>query len=72
MKKVILKIEGMHCVSCAINIDFVLEDLGVKSSKTNYAKSQTEVEFDPEKISLQKIVKAIKSIGYEAKINLDH
>ena len=47
-----LKIEGMHCASCAMNIDFDLEDLdGVKSSNTNYAKSETEVEFDEDKIN---------------------
>ena len=48
-----LKIEGMHCTSCAMNIDFDLEDLeGVKIAKTSYAKEMCEVEFDPVKIKL--------------------
>ena len=39
MKKIKLQIQGMHCSSCAMNIDFDLEDLdGVKSAKTSYAK----------------------------------
>ena len=68
MKKVKLKIEGMHCNSCALNIDFDLEDLeGVNSSSTNYAKEITEVEFDEEKVQLAQIIDQIKSTGYKAR-----
>lgn len=67
MTKLKLKIEGMHCTSCAMNIDGELEDTeGVKSSNTNYVKQQTEVEFDDSKINLQKIINIIKTIGYSA------
>ena len=60
-----LKIQGMHCTSCAMNIDFDLEDLeGVKSAKTSYAKQELEVEFDEEKIDNQKIIQTIKKTGY--------
>lgn len=62
------KISGMHCSSCCLNIDGDLEDLlkGVKSSNTNYAKSETEVEFDEEKVSVEKIIKSIENTGYKA------
>jgi Cu+-exporting ATPase len=66
MKKLKLKIEGMHCTSCAMNIDFGLEDLGVKSAKTSYAKQETEIEFDEEKIKPQEIIEQIKKTGYKA------
>lgn len=59
----------MHCTSCAMNIDFDLEDLGgVITSKTNYAKQETEVEFDEEKINLKEIVENIKKTGYQATV----
>lgn len=62
-----LKIAGMHCSSCAMNIDFDLEDLdGVNSAKTNYAKAETEVEFDPEKLQLEKVLEQIQKTGYTA------
>lgn len=65
MKKGVFKILNMHCTACAMNIDFGLEDLnGVKMSKTNYAKSQTEVEYDPEILDEKKIIEAIKKSGY--------
>lgn len=69
MVKKVFKIVDMHCTSCAMTIDGDLEDTGkVKSSSTNYAKGQTEVEFDPEKISEQDILEIIKKTGYTAKL----
>ncbi|MCL4353209.1 cation transporter [Patescibacteria group bacterium] len=66
-KKILLKIIGMHCTSCAMNIDGELEDTGkVKKIRTNYAKAQTEVEFDTEKITEIEIVEIIKKVGYQA------
>ena len=68
MTKTKFKITGMHCTSCAMNIDGDLEDYvkGVKSSNTNYAKAETEVEFDEEKVKLEQIIKQIKKTGYVA------
>ena len=57
----------MHCVSCAMNIDGELEDTnGVQKAVTNYAKQQTEVEFEEEKITEIKIIEIIKHVGYSA------
>lgn len=60
-----LKITDMHCSSCAMSIDFDLEDLGVKS-KTSYAKQECEVEFDENVLSVKKIIETIKKTGYSA------
>ncbi len=71
-KTVVFRIEGMHCTSCAMNIDGELEETeGVKKAVTNYAKSITEVSFDPEKVTEQVIVTAIRKVGYEARV-FDH
>jgi len=65
MKKTVFKILDMHCTSCAINIDFELEDLeGVKKAKTNYAKAETTVEYDPKLLTKDKIIAVIKKVGY--------
>lgn len=62
-----LKITGMHCTSCAMNIDFDLEDLvGVRKAHTNYAKQETELEFDGEKIDIEKVLEQIGKTGYKA------
>ncbi len=67
MTKKKFKITGMHCTSCAMNIDGELEDTeGVKSANTNYAKQQTEVEFDDEELDEKKIIEVVKQVGYTA------
>lgn len=65
-----LTIEGMHCTACAMNIDFDLEDLeGVISVQTSYANQQTEIKYDKEKLSIEKIIDQIKQTGYEVKFD---
>ncbi len=65
--KKIFSIQGMHCASCAFNIDGELEDTeGVIEAKTNYAKALTEVTFDQEKIDQKKIIAILKKVGYTA------
>lgn len=61
------KIKGMHCSSCAMNIDFDLEDIeGVNSASTSYAKQICEVEIDADKADSVKIISQIKKTGYTA------
>ena len=61
------KITGMHCSSCAMTIDMDLEDLaGINKAQTNYAKAETEVEYDMNKVNDQKIIDTIKQAGYTA------
>ncbi len=61
-----LKINGMHCTSCAMLIDCDLEDTkGVVKANTQYAKQATEVVFEDEQVSLEEIIKVVKKTGYE-------
>lgn len=67
MQKIKLKINGMHCTSCAMNIDFDLEDLdGIKFVKTSYSKQETEIEFDENKTNSEKILAQVLKTGYKA------
>lgn len=72
MKKIKFDIDGMHCSSCAMSIDMDLEDLGgVVEAKTNYAKQVSEIEFDDNKISIEKILEQIEKTGYKARLKSD-
>lgn len=65
-QKITIKIDGMHCVSCSLNIDGELEDTaGVLEATTSYAKAQTQVEYDPHQIDEEKIKKVIQKLGYK-------
>lgn len=57
----------MHCSSCALSIEWGLEDIGVKS-KCNYAKSELEVEL-PENLAEEKVEEAVKKAGYNLRAN---
>lgn len=64
--KQLIRIDGMHCGSCALNVDDVLEDLdGVKRSKTSYARGRAKVDYDPERITLEQMTAAIAGLGYQ-------
>ncbi len=61
------KIHGMHCTSCAMRIDMDLEDVpGVKEARTNFARSVTQVTYDPARASVDQLVAAIAAAGYTA------
>jgi len=58
-------IAGMHCTSCAMSIDWELEDVdGVAEARTSYARARTEVTFDPDKVSEADLVAAIARAGF--------
>lgn len=68
-QKTKLKVQGMHCSSCALLIDSDLEDLeGVARANTSYVRQETTVEFDPQVLDLAKISKTIENTGYKAEI----
>ncbi|MCB0217427.1 MAG: heavy-metal-associated domain-containing protein [Caldilineae bacterium] len=59
-------IQGMHCSSCAMSIDWELEDLpGVAKATTSYARATTEVTFDPHQTSLETLLSAIERAGFK-------
>lgn len=72
IKKAVFKISGMHCTSCAFNIDGELEDtVGVLESNTHYAKQQTEVKFDDTMVTDKKIQAIIEKVGYKVSNTTD-
>jgi len=64
-----LDTSGMHCSSCSMLVDMTLGDLdGVISSKTDHATGKTVVTYDDDAVSLEDILVAIRSVGYEAEL----
>lgn len=61
----------MHCSSCI----FLLENLhrineGITKSQTNFQRKEVFLIFNPQKISLRKVVELLAFIGYEPSISL--
>lgn len=61
-----LKLSGLHCSSCSLNIDGELEELnGVISSNTSYAKQISVITYDPNQVTPTSFIKVIEGLGYK-------
>ncbi len=61
-----LKIQGMHCATCAITIEKTLKNTsGVNKAVVNYANEKAYVEYDDNKVNLQELRKKVKNLGYD-------
>lgn len=66
---VLLKIKGMDCSSCVMDIDGALEDIhGIEEARTNFAQETTTISFDPNKVSHEDIITTLSNVGYTAQI----
>jgi P-type Cu+ transporter len=72
MKKVILKVSGMHCVNCAANITKALKNApGVSSVNVSFASGKAIVEYDEKKTDVSKIIGVIKSLEFSAQVSTE-
>ncbi|MBI2042551.1 MAG: copper-translocating P-type ATPase [Candidatus Nealsonbacteria bacterium] len=66
MIKETFPIVGMHCASCAINIEKSLQNTeGVHSVVVNFASEKITIEYDPQKISKKTIGEIVALGGYK-------
>ncbi|MDO8662958.1 MAG: heavy metal translocating P-type ATPase [Candidatus Omnitrophota bacterium] len=69
MDKITLNISGMHCASCASNIESALRKLpGVSDAQVNFATEKAYIEFDPQILEAKNLITAIEKIGYQANL----
>lgn len=68
-----INISGMHCATCAINIEKSLrQTAGIKSANVNYATSSAYVEFDDQLIDKASISKVVAGLGDYRVVDHDH
>src|SRR3989339_111451 len=65
-------VEGMHCASCATNIEKGLKKMdGIKEAQVNFASGTLFVVFD-KNVSLTDIQKEVNKLGYNLKKEEEH
>lgn len=65
-KRAELKISGMHCATCAVNIEKSLALPGrAESAEVNFGTDTARVEYDPSATTLADLEKAVQDAGYE-------
>ena len=70
MQKASIQLETLTCPSCLIKIDRMVKSLeGVEKDSVNvmFNSSKVKLNFDENTITIDKIEKAIRSLGYEVK-----
>jgi mercuric transport protein len=69
LEKVTFRVEGMTCGGCAIAARTVLQRLeGVEKAEVSYEESRAVVTYDPEKVTIEEMIAAIKELGYTATV----
>lgn len=64
---VTIRVEGMHCASCASSIEKKLKATeGVEEVRVSYDKKEAWVKYDDQKTSVAKLREAINSTGFKA------
>lgn len=68
IETVTFMLDGMHCVSCSLNIDGALEDTpGVESAETSYAKGKTTIKYNKDEVTPKALKAVIEGLGYHIK-----
>ncbi|MER3410492.1 MAG: heavy metal translocating P-type ATPase, partial [Thermoleophilia bacterium] len=65
-ERVQLKIEGMTCASCAARIERKLNKIEGVTATVNYATEQATVSYDPSRVTLEELIRAVEAAGYGA------
>ena len=61
-----IKISGMSCASCALNVEKSLQNLdGVDKAHVNLGTEEATIEYDPNKLNLPRLEGAVENAGYE-------
>jgi copper chaperone CopZ len=68
IQKVKLDVQGMVCTGCEIGVETALKKLaGVTGADADFASKSAEVEFDPQQVTVDKLVEAVNKTGFTAK-----
>jgi Cd2+/Zn2+-exporting ATPase len=63
--KILVDIENIHCGDCALNIERSVEHVpGVLSAEVSYVLSSATVYYDPHRVEVDRIKRAITKPGY--------
>lgn len=61
-----IKIEGMHCMGCALGLEEALEKLEfVKNVNVNFENKEALIECEEESFDFEKVKEVIKSLNFK-------
>lgn len=67
--KTLLRSQELTCPSCVAKIEKALKGVpGVTDAKVFFNTGRIEVQHDPDVASVEKLVEAVQSVGYQARV----
>ena len=68
----LFKVEGMTCGGCEAGVRMKVKKLaGVEKVEASYETKRARVSYDPKLVTPQRIIAAIKDLGYSAELITD-
>lgn len=68
MKRITLKVEGITCSGCAIDIESVLKNAeGIVHAEASYATGDVNVDYHPDEIGEKQVLDLVKKLGLKTK-----
>jgi copper chaperone CopZ len=68
--KTLLRSDELNCPSCIAKIEKALNRLdGVTDAKVHFATGRIEVEHDAERVKAERLLAAVRDVGYEARVS---
>jgi P-type Cu+ transporter len=67
--RITIPVEGMTCAACQANVQRALErTFGVRRAAVNLMTHDATVVYDPRLASPERLVEAVKEVGYESRL----
>ena len=62
-------VEGIVCTGCAMDMENIMLDLdGVEDATVDFASGGFSIQYDPDEIDVETIIKKVKNLGFKTKI----
>lgn len=69
-KTATIRIKGMTCAACAAHIQKAVERMeGVGEASLNFATEKLNVSFDPQLVTIEKIIAKVRTVGYDVALD---
>jgi len=66
VKKTTITVEGMSCGHCEARVEKAAKSLaGITSAKADHLQNSLTVEYDPDQVTVDRLVAAVKATGYK-------
>ena len=66
-KKIEIPIEGMHCASCALNVENSINKLNGVHAEVDINTNKARIEYNPKSVAISDIDKSIEDAGFKVK-----